>query len=337
MRRAFLIAMTLAAAFAAPVLAADANYKITDKFAMPNGGWDYATSDLAKGLIYWVRNDHTDVIDSKTNKVSSLKSTGDGHIAVVVAGTSLIVVPLRTPLKTDRIVDTATDTVVADLPGGDAPDGAAYDPFSKHVFVANHNGSDLTEIDPIAKKVVATITVGGSKLEFPASDGLGHMFVNVQQKGEIAVIDVKTSQVTATYKMAGCEDNSGLAYATKSKLLISSCGNGTARALMADTGKEVASIPIGEGPDAVIYDPLHDVAFIPCGESGKLEILSVADPAHIAKIQELDLPPMARTGAIDPQGRLYTMSAEPDTTKPRGGGNRLPPKDGTFQMVVVSQ
>lgn len=337
MKRTLFAALTLSAAFGAPAIAADANYKTADTFKMPNGGWDYGTSDPAKSLIYWVRNDHTDVIDFKTNKLSSLKSTGDGHMAVVVAGTSLIVVPMRNPVNTDRIVDTASDSVVADLPGGDAPDGAVYDPFSKHVFVANHNGGTLTEIDPIAKKVVATIAVGGGKLEFPAVDGAGHLFVNMQQKGEIAVIDVKAAKMTGTYTLAGCEDNSGLAYASKSKLLISSCGNGTARVLTADTGKEVASIPIGAGPDAVIYDPLKQVAFIPCGENGKLEILSVADPAHITKLQEIDTPSMARTGAIDSAGRLYMMAAEPDTTKPRGGGNRLPPKDGTFKMVVISQ
>ena len=337
MRHVALAALILSAASAQTVFAADANYKIVDKFPMPNGGWDYATSDSAKGLIYWVRSDHTDVIDSKTKKLTSLKSPGNGHMAVVVEGTSLIVVPMREPVKTNRIVDTATDTVVADLAGGDAPDGAVYDPFSKHVFSVNHNGSDVTEIDPVAKKVVATIPVGGGKLEFPASDGAGHVFVNVQQKGEIAVIDVKTAKVTTNYKMAGCEDASGLAYATKSKLLISSCGNGTARVLMADTGKEVASIPIGQGPDAVIYDPVNQVAFVPCGESGKLAIISVADPAKVTKLQEIATPSMGRTGAVDPQGRLYMMAAEPDTTKPRGGGNRLPPKDGTFEMVIISQ
>ena len=321
----------------APAFAADAPYKIADKFAMPNGDWDYATSDASKGLIYFVRSDHTDVIHTKTNKVTTLKSTGDGHMAVVVAGTSLIVVPLRKPTHMSRIVDTATDTVVADVPSGDSPDSAVYDPFSKHVFVVNHKGSDLTEIDPVAKEVVATVHVGGSKLEFPASDGLGHIFVNVQQKGEIAVIDVKSAKVTATYKMTGCEDNSGLAYATKSKLLISSCGNGTARVLTASDGKQVASIPIGNGPDSVVYDPLKEVAFIPCGESGNLSILSVADANHVSKIQELETSPMARTGAIDPKGRLYMMSASPDASKPRGGGNRLPPKAGSFEMLVVSQ
>lgn len=335
--KSILAVLTLSVALATPVMASGVHYKIADKFKMPNGSWDYGSSDLAKGVVYFVSGDHTDVIDTKTHKVSTLKSTGNGHMAVVVEGTSLIVVPLRSPKNTIRIVDTATDAVVADLPGGNSPDSAVYDSFSKHVFVVNHRGSTLTEIDPIAKKVVATILIGGSKLEFPASDGLGHVFVNLSQKGEIAVIDVKASKMTATYKMAGCDDNSGLAYVPKSKLLISSCGNGTARVLMADTGKQVASIPIGKGPDQVIYDPFQEIAFIPCGEDGKLEILSVADPAHVTKVQEMNTPSMARTGAIDAQGRLYMMAAKPDTTKPRGGGNRYPPKDGTLEMVIVSQ
>ncbi len=337
MKRTTLLALLLTTAMAAPAFAADAKYKISARYKMPDGGWDYATSDAGKGLVYWVRNDHTDVIEAKTGKLSILKSTGNGHMAVVVDGSPLIVVPMRVPAKTSRIVDTSTDTVVADLPGGEAPDGAAYDPFTKHVFVVNHNSSDVTQIDPVAKTVVATIAVGGGKLEFPASDGAGHVFVNVQAAGEVAVIDAKTSKMTGKYKMAGCEDASGLAFATKSKLLIASCGNGTARVLEAATGKEIASIPIGKGPDAVIYDPKNEVAFIPCGESGVLEIISVADPAHVRKLQSIKTPPLARTGAVDPDGRLYMMAAQPDPTKPKGGGGRPTPKDGTFEMVIVSK
>ncbi len=292
---------------------------------------------MSKGLVYWVRDTHTDVIEAKTGKLSILGSTGNGHMAVVVPGTTLIVIPMRDPVKTSRIVDTATDKVVADLPSGDAPDGAVYDSFSKHVFVANHNGGDVTEIDPVAKTVVATISVGGGKLEFPDSDGAGKVFVNVQAAGEVAVIDVKTHTLVTKYKMKGCEDASGLAYAAKSKLLIASCGNGVAKVLIAETGVEVASIPIGAGPDAVIYDPLHQVAFIPCGESGTLEILSVADPKKIVKLQTIKTPPLARTGAIDTQGRLYMMAAIPDPTKPKGGGGRPTPKDGTFEMVVIGR
>jgi YVTN family beta-propeller protein len=329
-------ALAFAMALATPAVAADLNYKIVDKFKMPDGGWDYATTDFQKNLIYWVRPDHTDVIDTKTNKMTQLKSTGNGHMAVVVEGTPLVVVPMREPAKTNRIVDTSTDQVVADIGGaGDAPDGAAYDPFSKHVFSANHNSGDVTEIDPVAKKVVATIQVGGPKLEFVASDGAGRVFVNVQAQGEIAVIDVKAQKVTNKYKMAGCEDASGLAYTGKSKLLVASCGNGVAKVVEADSGKEVASFPIGKGPDAVIYDAARQVAFIPCGSDGVLEIISVADPAKVTKVQTLKTQILARTGAVDGTGRLYLMTAEPDPTKPPGGGGRPTPKEGTFEMLVI--
>jgi YVTN family beta-propeller protein len=242
---------------------------------------------------------------------------------------------LREPANTNRIVDTSTDQIVADVGGGNAPDGATYDPFSKLVFSVNHNGPDVTVIDPVAKKVVATIPLGEGKLEFAASDGAGRVYVNVQVAGEIAVLDVKEQKLVTKYKMSGCEDASGLAFAGKSKLLVASCGNGVAKVVAADTGKEVASIPIGKGPDAVIYDAVHEVAFIPCGSDGVLEIISLADPAKVTKLQSLKTQILARTGAVDASGRLYLMAAEPDPTKPPGGGGRPTPKSGTFEMLVI--
>jgi hypothetical protein len=335
MSRRVVAALVLSAALA--VSARAEGYKVVDRFKMPDGGWDYASSDPEHGRIYWARNEgFTDVIDVRTGKRSQLKNSGNGHLAVPVAGTTLVVLPLREPPKTIRILDTATDKVVADVPGGETPDGATYDPFSKHVFVADRNASEVTEVDAQAGKST-TFPVGGGKLEFPAADGMGRLFVNGSQAGEIVVIDIKSQKVTTRYKMAGCEDPSGLAYADKSKLLISSCGNGVAKVLAADSGKEVASIPIGKGPDAVIYDPVRQLAFIPCGADGVLEIISVGDPAHVGLVQHLATHILARTGALDPQsGSVYLMAAEPDPNKPRGGGGRPTPKDGSFEMLVVA-
>jgi DNA-binding beta-propeller fold protein YncE len=333
MIRTLVAALAVSAAVASPAVAAE--YKIVDRFKMPDGGWDYASSDPEKGRIYWSRNEgFTDIIDVKTGKLSQLKNTGNAHLAVPVAGTALVVLPLRMPAKTIRILDAVADKIVADVPGGETPDGATYDPFSKHVFVADRAPSLVTEVDAVGGKS-STFSVGGGSLEFPAADGMGRLFVNRSQAGEIAVIDIKTQKVTGSYKMAGCEDPSGLAYADKSKLLISSC-DGVAKVLAAVDGKEVASIPIGKGPDAVIYDPVRQLAFIPAGRDGVLDIISVADPAHVALVQHLSTHVLARTGAVDPQsGKVYLMSADPDPSKPRGGGGRPTPKDGSFEMLVI--
>jgi DNA-binding beta-propeller fold protein YncE len=334
MSRTAVAALALAAALAVPALAAE--YKIVDRIKVADGYWDYAAFDPDHGRVYWTRDEVIDAIDVKTGKVSQLRNSGGGHVAVPVAGTTLVVLPLRMPPKTVRIFDTATEKVVADLPAGEFPDGATYDPFSKHVFVADRNSSEMTEVDTQAGKAT-TFPIGGGKLEFPASDGLGHVFVVVQEpSNELAMVDVKTRKVTGHYKTAGCEDASGLAYADKAKLLIVACGNGVAKVLASDSGKEVASIPIGKGPDAVIYDPVRQLALIPCGRDGVLEVISVADPAHVALVQQLPTHVLVRTGAVDPRsGRLYLMSADPDPSKPPGGGGRPTPKDGSFEVLVV--
>src|ERR1700751_5509976 len=141
MSRTTLAALLLTVAAAMPASAAE--YKVVDKIMLPDGGWDYIVSDPGHGHIIRTRTDGADLIDVKTGKVSALKNTGNGHMIVPVPGTNLCVLPLRMPAMTNRIMDVAADKVVADVPGGDGPDGAVYDPFSKHVFVANHNGGTV--------------------------------------------------------------------------------------------------------------------------------------------------------------------------------------------------
>jgi hypothetical protein len=127
------------------------------------------------------------------------------------------------------------------------------------------------------------VSVSGS-----VSAGPGRVFVNIEEPGILGVTDVKAQKLTAKWKMAGCEDASGLAYTgDKTKLLIASCGNQIAKVVSAVVGKEVASIPIGKGPDAVIYDDQRQLAFIPCGRDGVLEVISVADPAKVALVQHV--------------------------------------------------
>ena len=124
--------------------------------------------------------------------------------------------------------------------------------------------------------------------------------------------------------------------ADKTKLLIASCGNQVAKVVSAVDGKEVASIPIGKGPDAVIYDDQRQLAFIPCGRDGVLEVISVADPAKVALVQHVPTQTLARTGALDPQsGRIYLMTAVIDTAAGPGPAGRPVPKSGSFELLVV--
>lgn len=312
------------------------NYKIVERIKVPDGGFDYATFDAATNRVYMPRGNFTTVIDVKTNQASQLMSGASDHIALPVPGTNLLVLTQRRGVI--RIADKQTDKPLADLTGGKNPNSAAYDPVTKLVFVMNKDSGDAAIVDPAAKKVVATIPISPNTLEFPVADGEGRIYDNIETTAEIAVIDAKAQKVVARYKTAGCEEPSGLAYAVDLKLLISSCRNNVAKVIEAQTGKEVASIPIGRGPDAVIYDRTRKLAFIPCGADGVLEVISLADPSHIGLVQHVQTQQGSRTGTLDPgTGRLYLMASKPDpSAAPPPGGRGAPRLSGSWEVLVVA-
>jgi hypothetical protein len=326
-----LCVLALALGVPATSFAAAPNYKITQHIKLPDGGFDYITFDPVTSRVYIARTDFTNFIDTKTGQLGELHSAQHGHMVVPVAGTTLGVLPVGAGKV--LIVDTAKDAAVATLPGGKGPDGAAYDPFSKSVFVMNKRGGDASMVDPVAGKITATIPIGGS-LEFPASDGAGKVFVNVEDKGEIAVIDVKEQKVINRYKLNDCDGPTGLAYIADLKALVSSC-DGATKVIRAADGKELASLKTGGGPDAVIYDPVRKLAFIPCSDEGVLDVISLANPAHIAIVQQIATSKGTRTGAVDPKdGKIYLVAAQ---VKPKSGdeehAGRIP---GTYEVLVLN-
>jgi DNA-binding beta-propeller fold protein YncE len=149
------------------------------------------------------------------------------------------------------------------------------------------------------------------------------------------VLDTKTLKVSARYKMKGCVEPSGLAYAPPYNLLISSCSNGHAKVIDAATGAQVADIPVGPHPDAVIYDQARGVAYIPSAGSleknGEITVLKVAGAKAVTLARRIPTQRGARTGAEDPTTGLlylptatYVLKAGPPTTAP-----------GTFRILIV--
>jgi hypothetical protein len=325
-------ACLVSVAFAGVALAAaEPQYKIVDRIKVQDGAFDYATFDPATNQILMARPNFTTTIDVKTGKVGEIKTAQKGHITLPIPGTNLLVVTQRA--GNILIVDGKADKIEATLKGTKNPDGATYDPSTKLVFAMNHDGGDSTVIDPIAKKVVATIPIGGD-LEFPVSDGKGKVFVNVEDKNQIAVIDAKAKKVLTRYTLKDCDGPTGQAYDAADNYLISAC-DGTAKVIRADNGQEVASLKIANQPDAVIFDAQRKLAFIPCRTPGVLEIISFANPAKPTVVQHLDTQLGTRTGTIDPTtGKIYMMAAK--FGAPAAAGGRPQALQSTYDVLVVS-
>ena len=308
-------------------------YGITGRIIGPDGGWDYAAFDTTARRLFVSRTDGVMAVDVDTDKVTPHLVAGARVHSSLPLPDGLLLVTNGTS-DTAVIADARDGTVKATIPTGKNPDAAVYDARSGMAFVMNGKSGDITVIDPKAGRAVGQIEVGGT-LEFAAVDGAGHLFVNVEDAGEIAAIDLLARKVTARYKLKGCEDPSGLAYVTKGALLIAACANRHAKVVQAKDGAEVVDLAVGPRPDAVLYDEARGLAFIPSGGDGTLAVISVADPAKIAVVQTVTTHTGARTIAMDPTtGRLYLPVAKMGPPPADGGRSQMVP--GSFEVLVVS-
>jgi YVTN family beta-propeller protein len=204
-----LITATSAQALAA-VAPAPAPMKVVERIAGPDGGWDYANFDPVHRRLYVARGAAITAIDVDTGKVTpALVTAQRAHIALPLPGGDELLVT-NGGANTATLVDAMTGAVRATVPTGQNPDAALFDPSSGLAFVMNGRSGDITLIDIKTAQAAGAIPVGG-KLEFGVADGQGRVFVNVEDKNEIAVIDTAARKVVAHWAMAGCEEPSGLA------------------------------------------------------------------------------------------------------------------------------
>lgn len=312
----------------APAAAPD--YQITSRIPGPDGGFDIVSFDPAHRRVYISRSDGLTAVDVNSGQMIGHLADGQRtHAPVVLSGGASILLT-NAGDNSAHLLDAASGRLVATIPTAEKPDAAILDSATGLVLVMTHSGA-VTEIDPGLARAVGDIAVGGA-LEFAATDGKGRAYVNVEDKNEIAVLDIRRRTVLKRYPLAGCDGPTGLAYDAKTGLLVSSCGNNVAKVLRASTGQEVASLAIGKGPDTVMLDAGRRLALIPCGWDGVLDVIDLSDPRQISVVATVKTQPGARTGDLDPKtGRLYLPTA---TYTLEGGRPQATP--GTFQVLVLS-
>jgi DNA-binding beta-propeller fold protein YncE len=229
--------------------------------------------------------------------------------------------------NTATLSDAQGRPIVKDIPTGKKPDAALFDPKSGLVFVMDGDDGDVTLVDPKTGASPGRIAVGGA-LEFAVADAVGHVYVNIEDKAEIAVIDTAARKVTQRFALPGCDEPSGLALDPEHHVLLSVCRNEKAIAVNAGDGAVLATLDIGKGPDAAIFDARRQSFFVPCGRDGTLVAITEAD-GTLAVARRIPTAAGARTGALDAAtGRLYLPAVDTSPADHK-------PAAGTFRVLVV--
>ena len=278
-------------------LAAGSGYHVVTTYKIGgDGGWDYLTADSDARRLYISRATHVMVLDADSGK-----SVGDIPDTPGVHGIALAPELGRGFTSNGRegtvsIFDIKTLAVSNKVKVGENPDAILYDPATKRVFTFNGRSQDSSAIDAASGKVLATIKLDG-KPEFAASDAKGEVFVNIEDKSELVAIDADKMEVKAKWPLAPCEEPSGLSIDRKNRRLFVGCGNKMMAVVDADSGKVLATPPIGDGVDATTFDPETGLAFASCGEG----VLTVVKEDSPGKFSAENVPTQqgARTLALD--------------------------------------
>lgn len=322
---------TIALALAVmPAAAAPLSYSVVGAYRGADGGWDTLSVDPVHHRLYVARADSIMAVDLTSGRVTDkLISAQRAHAALAIPGTSEVL-STNGNANTALIFDGATGKVRATIPTGKRPDAAAYDPATRTIWVMTPGDGNITVIDPVTAKVVATVPVGGS-LEFGAADGKGRLYVNVEDKNQVAVINTRRRTVLAREPLPGCDGPSGIVYVPRLRETVSACGNGVADVLSA-TGKPVATVQVGRGPDGAEYDARRNVVLVPSGREGELYAISMSGTPHV--VTKVATAVSARTIALDPStGRAYLPAVD---QLPAPAGQRPQAKPGTFRIIVVA-
>jgi DNA-binding beta-propeller fold protein YncE len=306
---------------------------VVGKIPGPDGGWDYASVDQATRQLFVGRTYGVEAVDLDTGKVTGTLVSGDVvHGVIAIPGTDMAI-SANGKSKLAIIFDKKTGKVAASIATGDDPDAVAYDPGTGLVAIMEGDAHDALLIDPKAMKAVGNIPLSAQP-EFAASDGHGHLFINFTNTNEVALVDIASKTVLRHAPLQGCQHPTGLAYDPADDLVISVCGNGVADVTDGKTGAGRASITIGQGPDAAIYDAGNRVFYVPSGRAGNLAVIAVKSPTDISLAATVPTELGARTGACDSRtGKLYLPTAQ--FQPPIEPGKRPQPLPGTFEIVVV--
>ncbi len=310
------------------------------------GGWDYLAANPSTREIYIARSGPTGelhVYNLDTLQPITTIPTGTVHGAAIdnathhgfATGSKII------------MFDSLTHHIIKAIAIGGRPDGYLDDPITHHVYIFSHVEPNVTALDAESGDILGTVNLGGEP-EQSQLDGQGHLFLDVENKGRIAVADTRSLKLLGNYDISSVDGGcSGLAIDADHGVLFAACNEKHNMVILrASDGQILTTLPIGAGCDGALFNPATQEAYSTQAD-GTLTVIkeSLASGAPLSGSefrveQTLKTQPGARTITFDPNtGRIFTATAD---FAPTPAGQPVHHHyrtiiPGTFRLLVIGR
>jgi hypothetical protein len=347
----------------------DSGYRVIRTIHLGGEGrWDHVTVDSDARRVYIPRSTHVMVLDEDSGKliadipgmkglhgVAVVSEFNRGYVTgnkteIITAGAESVDGWQRD--GTIYVFDLKTLKISSSIElNSIGADTLIYDPGTKHIFVNNGDGMNVTVVDATTEKVVGTMPFNASP-EAAVADGKGSIFQDLEDKGQVMEYDAKTLTVKNVWSTAPCHTPVGLAMDTTHRRLYVACrakGDATAGVLVvmnADNGKLVASMPIGIGVDADVFDPSTGNVFATCrdsgdGKTGVTNIFHADSPDKISLVANVKTIYGANNVALDPKTHhvfsIGTQQNDPVPPTAKNPNPRPKPVPSTFEVLEIGK
>jgi DNA-binding beta-propeller fold protein YncE len=267
-----------------------------------DGFFDYLSVDQGTGRVFVSRGTHIMVVDGATGQLlGDITNTPRVHGAALVPSEKHGFTT-NSGDSTSTMFDLGTLAVIRKIPAGiDGLDGFLYDDATDKVLTINHSHPRGTAviIDARTGDVVGRVALSGNAPEGGVSDGKGRIFINLEDKDAIDVVDTKTWKVIATWPIAPCEGPTGIAMDRETNRIFAGCGKKSV-AVDATTGKVVAEITNGDGVDGLAWDQSQKLMYIPGGQTGDVTVVHEDSPDSYTVVARVPTMKGARTITVNP-------------------------------------
>ena len=311
-----------------------------------DGRWDYLAADSTDRQLYVARSgDHGSLFVYNLDTLAPIGEvpTGNAHGAAI-DDASHHGFATSNPVT---MFDTQTLKVIKTINTGGRPDGYLADPNTHHIYILSHVSPNVTVLDATTGDIVKAFDVGGA-VEQSVLDNHGHLFIDLEDKDAIAVVDTATLKQTAKYDISkvsgGC---AGLAIDAAHDVLFAACSDKKNMVILSATdGKIITTLPIGDGCDGAEFNPTTQEVFSTQGD-GTLTVIkdnvtprSEPTATDFAVEQTVTTQKGARTITLDEKtGHLITATADfgPPPAPVPGQRVRPPMLPNSFKLIVVGK
>ena len=272
--------------------------------------FDYQSLDVEHGRLYiaHMNADQLVVFDTASRHViANLDGFKRVHGVIAVPEIDRVYASVTGDHQV-AAVDMKTLKTVAMSGPVNYPDGLAYSPSTKRVFVSDEHGDADAVVDCASGKLLGTVRLGGGAGNTVYDEGSGQILVAVHGANELDAIDPAAMKIIAHYPLAGVKNPHGIALDGANRLaFIAGEENHTLAVFDLDGKKVLGTYQVGEDPDVLAFDPGLKRLYV-SAESGTVTVFQ--EEGRGLKTLGQFFMPRAHTVSVDPKTHLVYFPLE---------------------------